>query len=198
MAISNEQLIAGIKKSPIMVAAVVVALGVCAGLYFRGDLAETASVELEAKSKEGQKMINNIKNSAQLEAQLETMTTAEKELEKRLIKPSQLAANLQYFYEVEAATETKLIDLRQMAPSAVRARGQPKTIYQPVTFAVSVVGTYPRLMAFLQRLERGDRYCRIVDAGFLAAVSETTNFVQGIDRPDTLTLSLNLELLGQP
>jgi len=142
-------------------------------------------------------MINNIKNSSQLKAQLATVTTAVIEMEKRLVKPSQLAANLQYFYEVEAATETKLVDLRQMPISTVKARG-PKTVYQPVTFAVSVVGTYPRLIAFLQKLERGDRYCRILDAGFFVAVSKTANFMSGLDRPDTLTLNLNLELLGQP
>jgi len=197
MAISNEQLIAGLKKNPLMVAAITVSIAMAAGLYFRGDLAAAATTELEAKAQEGQKMINNIKNSSQLKAQLATVTTAVIEMEKRLVKPSQLAANLQYFYEVEAATETKLVDLRQMPISTVKARG-PKTVYQPVTFAVSVVGTYPRLIAFLQKLERGDRYCRILDAGFFVAVSKTANFMSGLDRPDTLTLNLNLELLGQP
>jgi len=197
MAISNEQLIAGLKKNPLMVAAITVSIAMAAGLYFRGDLAAAATTELEAKAQEGQKMINNIKNSSQLKAQLATVTTAVIEMEKRLVKPSQLAANLQYFYEVEVVTETKLVDLRQMPISTVKARG-PKTVYQPVTFAVSVVGTYPRLIAFLQKLERGDRYCRILDAGFFVAVSKTANFMSGLDRPDTLTLNLNLELLGQP
>lgn len=201
MAISNEQLLAAIKKNPIVTACVVVVLGVVAGIYFRGDLKPQAEVELEELSKQSRRMSANIKNSSLLDEHLGALTNHAAEIDRRLISSGALAVNLQYFYELEAATGTKLVDLRQIATGngRVREREQVKQgagAYEPVGFAVALIGTYPQLVDFLQRLEGGEHFCRIQSASFTPAASENSGPTLG--RPDTLTLVLDLELLGQP
>jgi len=200
MAISNEQLLAAVKKNPIATACIVVVLGVAAGIYLRGDLKPQAEVELEELAKQGRRMSTNIKNSAQLDEQLAAVSAANQEISKRLVRSSVLAVNLRHFYELEAATATKLIDLRQVdnGGARLRERGEaPKNVgaFQPVNFAVAVMGSYSQLIEFLQRLERGDHFCRIKSASFSPAVSDGG---PTLGRPDKLTLVLDLELLGTP
>ncbi len=113
MAITNEQVVALLKKNPVVSAAVVVCLGLAAAHYFRGDLSATATARLDERTQEGQRLSANIKNSAQLPEQLARVSAAAKEAEGRLVKVGSLANNLQYFYKLEADTGVKLLDLRQ-------------------------------------------------------------------------------------
>jgi hypothetical protein len=118
-----------------------------------------------------------------------------------LVHAGELAVNLRHFYELEAATGVKLVDLRQVDTGNVRIREKaegPKNLgaLQPVNFAVAIMGTYPQLIEFLQRLEGGDRFCRVRGASFSPAVADGIGLTLG--RPETLNLVLDLELLGTP
>jgi hypothetical protein len=192
MAISNEQLIGALKKYPIVVICIVLSLGVAVTAYLRADLASQAKVELEEMAKKGKRMAANIKNSSELDEQLQTMTAANHEIDGRLVRFSQLAGNLQYFYELEATTGTKLLDLRQLAS----AKKSPSKSFEPVNFSVAVSGTYPQLIEFLQRLEGGKHFCRILSASFMPLANDNGGLSLG--RPEALTITLALDLLGQP
>lgn len=203
MALSNEQAVAMVKKNPLITICVVLSLALIAGIYFRSDQIPNATSDLQKKSAEGQRLALNIKNAAQIGEQVQTLTDANKEVDARLVRVGQLASNLQYFYKLEAETGVKLVDLRQM-PSAPRT-GKEKdkmNFYQPVTFNLTVQGPYAQVFDFLRRLESGTHYCCIATATFSPAASgngeANSGAGTGLLRSDTVSMMLNLELLGQP
>jgi hypothetical protein len=153
-----------------------------------------ATAEMEAKSNEGQRLAENIKNSFQLPEQLEALKAANREIESRIIRVGQLANNQQYFFRLESETGVKLLDLRQAQPPRT-APLAAKAGNQPVGFNVSVQGSYAQVMDFLRRLESGIHYCRILTAE-LNPVDDTV--LTGAPRSNATRLTLNLELLGQP
>jgi len=186
---TSADIVPFLKKHPLSVSCVAVAL-ICAGtLYFRSDIGPAMQAELEAKSAEAKKMEGNVRNSANLAQQVAEIQEQRKDLENRLLKVGQLAVNLQYFYKLEADTGVKLIDVRQ------NTAGRPKGLYVGIPFSVTVQGTYPQVMNFLARVEGGRHFCHVVTSSFSKIGSPTEP--ASSTTPD-MSLSLNIELLGQP
>ncbi|MFZ5494209.1 MAG: hypothetical protein ACOZE5_02585 [Verrucomicrobiota bacterium] len=190
---TGADLIAFAKKHTIGTICVllVVACGVL--LYFRWGALAASQAEYEAKSTEAAKMIANVKNAPSLEEQVAEIQQLSKELESRLIKPGQLAVNLQYFYKLEADNEVKLLDVRQNTP-ARRAGGKP--VFMPVPFSLTVQGPYANVMKFLGGLQTGRHFCRILNSN----LTRSGGASEGGSAParQEYSLVLNVELLGQP
>jgi hypothetical protein len=153
-------------------------------LYVRSGNIEATQGELDAASAQANKMIANVRNSKGLAEQVTEIQALSKEMEARVMKAGQLAVNLQYFYKLETENEVKL-DVRQGTfPRNI------KTTYAGVPFSLTVQGTFPPVMNFLNRLQNGRHFCRISTANFTKA--------GGTADGAEISLALNLELLGQP
>lgn len=184
---NSADLVALIKKHPVSFSCILVCLVCGAAIYFRyGNIAANQSA-LDEKSAEVAKMTGNIRNSAGLTEQVAEIQSYTKELEARLLKSSQLAVNLQYFYKLEAENGVKLVDVRQNA----LPRNTKSSAYIGVPFNVSVQGTYSQVINFLGRLQNGRHLCRITASNFTKVAAAEGN-------DSLVNLSLNLELLGQP
>lgn len=187
MSVSTERLVEFLKKNPIGVSCALLSVALLATAYFRSDLATERATELEEKSTEAARLALNRKNADQLKEHLDGIVAAEKQIEARLIRPKDLTANSQYFYKLESDTGVKLLDVHPA--SNTPPKKDPKLAYVPIPFVVSVQGDYPHLLAFLQHLENGPHYCRVLTAS-------CASFAQ--DRGSSLNLTLSLELLGLP
>jgi len=185
-------LLAMIKKQPIGFACGVICVICAALLYFRSSTIDEYRAENETKSAEATKILGNVRNSEKLPVQVAEIQALSKELDSRLIRASQLAANLQYFYKLEAETEVKLLDVRQ----GILPKGG-KTLYTGIPFTVSVQGSFKQVLAFLQKLENGPHFCHFTTVNFGKSVASAEASKAGADTTGT-TLSLNLELLGGP
>jgi len=191
---TSSDIFALIKKQPIGFTCGVISL-ICAGLlYLRSDKIDEYKSDYETKSAEAAKILTNVRNSEKLSAQVGEIQALSKELDSRLLRASQLAVNLQYFYKLEAETEVKLIDVKQ--------NGLPKggrTLYAGIPFNVSVQGSFKQVMAFLQKLENGPHFCRFIAVNYAksSGPSEGTRPAGGADLSG-LTITLSLELLGVP
>lgn len=183
---TNEELMAFVKKNPISVGCGVVSLALLASLYFRSDLKTNAETLLAEKSAEGERLASNIRHSDGLDEDLARVTAANKEIDSRLVKISELGNNSQFFYRLEGETGVKLIDFRQLTHTPGKAKGA----FTPVGFSVSAEGDMRQLLHFLRLLESGTHYCRVLTASI-------TNRGPAARNP-ALTISLNLELLGAP
>jgi hypothetical protein len=186
MSISNEQLVAFIKKNPIGVGCGVLSLLLGAGIYFRSDKLPAAQAVLDQKSDEADRLAINLRYGVQLKEQLDAVMTADHAIDARMVKASQLATNTQYFYRLETETGIKLVNIVQSTTTAQAAAS--KTNFVPINFNLSAQGSYLQLLDLLHRLENGAHYCRVLSASFVK--------IGGGDS-DVLTLTLNLELLGQ-
>ncbi len=185
---TNEELFALVKKNPIGVGCAVLSLALAGAIYFRADEVPAATEELAKKSDEGSRFAANLQNAAQLKEQVDTLTACEKELETRLVHASQQLTNQGYFYKLESDTGTKMTSISIGAPGP-QSRVAAKTMFNAVPFSISVQGTMNQMVDYLRRLESGARYCRVMSV--ICSVPAT-------DRNGPVTLTLNLELLGQP
>ena len=183
---TGADLTANIKKHPVGVGSGLIALACGVLLYLHsGDIA-LSQAENEARSAEANKMITNVRNSANLAEQVTEIQALSKELESRLMRSGQLAVNLQYFYKLEAENEVKLVDVRQAGMNRSN-----KMQYVTVPFSLTVSGTFTQLVNFLNRLQAGRHFCRVNSATFNKSGGAS-------DTGGEMSLSLNLEVLGQP
>lgn len=185
---TSADLIATFKKQPIGFACGALCLVIGALLYVRSDKIDDDQAEFEARSAERTKILANVRNAENLPKQVAELQSLAKEMDSRLIRPGQLAVNLQYFYKLEAENEVKLIDIRQGNPPKTA-----KSLYVGIPYTVTVQGTFKQVIAFLQRLEAGPHFCHFSVVTFSKAGGATAD--AGGAAAD-MTLTLNLELLG--
>lgn len=190
---TGADLLALLKKQPVGAACLLICLLCGVAYYFRGDEVEAARARCDEKTKEDQKTSANVRNAHDLAAQTAAMQAAAKQLESRMVRPGQLANNLQIFYRLESETGVKLLDARQLVPPPAKA-GAPKLLHTAVGFTVSMQGNYRQVLDFLGRLERGGSF-----AHFSAvSISKLNGGEAGAVGPDQLSVNLSLELLGAP
>jgi hypothetical protein len=183
---SNQDLQAFIRKNPISVVCAVLAMGLVAAIYIRSGEVPAAEEELAQRLATAQRYAANVTYSVNLTEQYEALVTARTEIESRLVRASQLGINNQYFFKLESETGVTMIDFRQGQIAAVRGA---RAAYSPVPFTVAVQGNMAQALRYLNLLESGAHYCRVLSASFMPV---------GAVRPGYLSVSLNLELLGQP
>ena len=187
---TGEDVTSFLKSNPISVACGALALTLAAATYFRSDRVPESEALLDQKATLGERIDANLKNGVQLAEQHAQISASRQQIESRLVRADEIAKNLQFFYKLEADTGTKLIDLRQNVMPAVKAK--TKGFYLPVGYSISVRGDYIHLLDFLRRLESGQRFCRVHSA--TVGLTGSTDK----DRGNELTVTLGLELLGQP
>lgn len=151
------------------------------GIYLLDSKIEAAHAELDQKSIEGARLAANVSYSSQLTSQLDAVTKARETIINRLVRPADLATNLQYFYRLEKEAGVELIDVRQNTSTGKSKSGSG------VSFSVSIKGDYPALMGWMRKVENGPHYSR-----FISASMGTT-----VERKGPLTLSVTVELLGE-
>ena len=185
-------ILARIKKQPIGFACGTICL-LCAGwLYYRSDEIDKRQAEYKILADKAEVIRSNVGFAKNLPEQVAELQVSTKELEGRLVRAGQLAVNLQYFYKLEAENEVKLLDVRQNPlPKSV------KGAYVGIPYNVNVQGSYIKVMAFLQRLEKGRHFCRINSATFNKSGGGSAGSSAQSAAPG-MTLSLSLELLGLP
>jgi hypothetical protein len=183
---TNEELISFVRKNPISLGCGVLSLALAGASYWRNSQVPESEAELTQKSSEGERYAANLKNANLLKEQHEALVLANKAIDGRIIRASQLGRNLQYFYKLESETGVKLTtDPRQSQPVAKK---DPKAAYLSIPYALSVQGDLAQLLSFIRRLENGTHFCRIL----------TISLGSAADRNAPLNVSITLELLGLP
>ncbi len=190
---TSAELIATVKKQPIGFACGALCLVCAALLYVRSSKIQESQAEYEAKSAESARILTNVNYSKNLPEQVTEVQALAKELDNRLIRGGQLAANLQYFYKLEAETGVKLLDVHQNN----LPKGD-KRLFIGVPYSLSVQGTYKQIMVFLLRLEEGSRFCHFSNVNFNKSGGGNSDATGSGGADDSMTLTLNLELLGLP
>lgn len=184
---TGADLVAFVKKSPVVVACGAVSVGMLFGLYFRSDKISEAETLLSQKTTDADRYGNNLKNAVRLKEDHGALVAANKVIEGRAVRPVQLLHNAQYFYELERESGVKLLDSRQTRPGSVAKPA--KGTYVPVAFSVRAEGTLPQVLDFLRRIESGAHYSRVMMANCSTDPEK---------RSSQVTLALTVELLGLP
>jgi hypothetical protein len=188
MSLKNEDVVAAVRKYPVLFGCGILTVALLVAMYFRTDALPAANTRLEEVTALGERLQANLVNSAQLEDQRAALAQANAQIAARLIRASELAKNQEYFYRLEAETGTKYADLRQLAPVPTAKGSTSGRVVVP--YQLAVTGNYTQLLTYLRRIEGGSHFTRIVSATLNRDSNDITNPV--------LVLNLNLELLGLP
>jgi hypothetical protein len=184
---SNEELVAFLRKNVISVSCVIASLLIGLTLYYRSDNLPDAEKVLGERQKEGELLAANIEDSADLKEQHTAIVEANQAITDRMIHIGQLAENMQYFYKLESDTNTKLTDPHQL-PWNSPAKSAAKTSFTAIGFTLAAQGDYPQLLDLLRKLESGEHYCRVISCSLRPLGTET--------RGGPLLMTLSLELMG--
>jgi hypothetical protein len=182
---SNEELIAFLKKNVIAVSCVLASIAIVVVIYLRSDELPDTEKVFNDNSQQAALLQANIEDSEHLEEQHASVVASVDKMNDRMIHVGQLAENLQYFYKLESDTGAKL-EPRQV-PWIPPSPNAPKTTYTPVTFSLTAQGTYAQELDLLRRLEGGEHYCRILTCNIHPI---------GEGRGGAILMSLTIELLG--
>lgn len=172
------------------------AIATAAAYVIRMDLLDQARAETETLQKEAENMKRNLRNATGLREHVADLNVLLSIVDARLVRPEDLASNLQYFYRLESETGAKILLLRQLTSGTTdaAAAAASKALYRPIAYSLIVEGSFPQVMAFLTRLERGAHFNR---TRVFTAQRGATDAGGGI-RSGTVVVNLNIELMGTP
>jgi len=192
MPITSKDVIAVLKKHPVAIGCGLLSVILLGASYWRSSRVSELAEELKQKEQEGQAILDDIRNGANVAEQFDALTVTTKELESRLVRGSERARNQQYFYRLESDTGVKEINLQPASFSSPPLHG-PKPIYIGVGYTIAVQGDFRQDLDFISRLESGQHFYRLVNGTVLR------DGVRGsTPGPGTVTVTLNLEFLGVP
>lgn len=183
-----QDLIEKLKRHPAPAICGCVVLVCFLNFYFRMDQISALQTRQEEIARQAEQVDNNLMTGSNLEEQLVAMRAKVEQLEARLVRPSELANNLKYFYRLESETGVTLSDLRQNPPPPP-AKGAARPLFAGVAYNVVLAGSFNQVIAYFNDLENGERFYRLTNF----------NLQRGREANQaSLTLALNLELLGTP
>jgi hypothetical protein len=157
-----------------------------AGHHRSTTLAEQRQLQQEAQT-EAERIQRNRQNGAGIADDRRAMDAALAKVEEQLVRASDRAQNLRYFYIAVEEANTSVISVAQLAaPVGANPRAPARAgAFAPVAFQLSVNGQFHNLVGLLASLQRGQHFARI-------------NSVS-IDRADSgVNAAISLELLGRP
>jgi hypothetical protein len=153
-------------------------------VYFRMDVNTELEGKYQTVSAEGATVMNNIVNGSGLQEHVDTIQRQSTELESKLVRPAELAKNLQYFYRLEGETGGKLGELRQVPLTNIPSGDRS---FQPVEYSLVVTADFPVLIDYLRRLEKGASFFRMKNFSLQHSRESTRRM---------LVIAMNIELLG--
>ena len=158
-----------------------------AASFWRSDALEAAEKQLATKQVLANRLGRNVKQAVQLPEQAAALTAARQTIEARILRGAEIGPHSEFFYRLEREAGVKLTELRpQPAPPSPKGAA-PRLV--PVPFTVSLQGSWPQLLGFLELLEADDRYVRVQT---MSVVANPAN------RQEALSATVALELLGRP
>ncbi len=179
-----QRLLAVIRRNPVLVASIAVIV-VCGGaswyLWYRQ---QSLSGVHESMQRNGEAMLQALAVHARVTSEITKVDEALAYIDRHLINEGDLAENIGYFYDIEAASRIKFTQVSQMS-SQPQAADKP---YKTVPFSLRTSGSYLQLLRLIRELENGPRLLRIRTFNLDAETGDAEKF----------SLDLTVELLARP
>jgi hypothetical protein len=154
--------------------------------FWRSDALAVAEKQLAQKQVLANRLGRNVKQAAQLPAQTAALSAARQALDARILRGGEIGPHAEFFYRLEREAGVKLTELRPQPALPPPKGAAPRVI--PVPFTLSVQGSWPQLLEFLELLESDDRYVRVQTMSIVANPA---------NRQEALSTTLAVELAGR-
>lgn len=185
---TTQDLIEKLKQYPIPTFCGMVILAAALNFYFRMDMLTELDLEREKANLHARQVEDNLVAGKTLEDHVEQTRVILENLEDRVVYHSELATNLKYFYELESATGVSLSNLRQGQPESGSSGDRTRLV--GIDYSVSLSGSFAQIVAYFDELENGRLIYKLKNFNLQRGRDDSSG--------NTVTLSLNLQLLGWP
>lgn len=180
---TGADLMEKIRRFPVPVISGAIVIVCLLAYYFRIDLITRLDAEQNDVLNQRDQVDLNLVAGGNLAEHMTEMRAQFAALEARVVQPSELANNLNYFYQLESNTSVGLVELKQNAGSDKPA---PKKTLGGIGYSVSMGGNFKQMVSVFNELENGSRIYRL----------RSFNLERGREGQSAVQLSLSLELLG--
>lgn len=172
------------RRNPLLVISIAVIVLCGTASWFLWQHQQTLSGEHAQTQRNGEAMLQSLASQTRIAHETTRLAEVLEYVDRHLINEGDLAENLGYFYEIEAASRVKFEQVSQMSsqPQA------PDLPFRAVPFTLRTSGTYRQMLRVIRELENGPRLLRIRTFSLSAEGAEA----------DRLTLDLTVELLARP
>jgi Tfp pilus assembly protein PilO len=184
MSTAFEQLIASLRRHPLLVSGLVIFAVLSLANYFLWLKREEAARRHEEAQHRGEAMLLALTDNARVTSDTAAVQKALQLIDRNLIIEGSMAKNLGYFFQLETISHVRISQLNQLV-SQPTTDGSP---FKAIPFSVRANGSYSQVIRFLRELENGPRLLRIRSYSFTKA--EPVN--------NALIMDLTVELLGSP
>jgi Tfp pilus assembly protein PilO len=179
-----QQLLLVGRRYPVAVFSVLILVIFGVADYFLWQRRALLAAENERIRHEGETMFLSLSGHARIQAQSAETAEALAYIDRNLATESDLAGNLDYFYQIEKASLIRMGNLSQLSS---QPPSDPEA-YVAIPFSLRLSGSYPRILAYLHALETGPRLVRV----------KNYRFSQAGTLANELSLDLTVEMLGRP
>jgi hypothetical protein len=155
--------------------------------FWRSDALEAAEKQLASQQVLANRLGRNVRQADQLPEQAAALKAIRQAIEARILRGAEMGPHAEFFYRLEREAGVKLIELRPQPVPALPKGAASRVI--PVPFSLSLQGSWPQVLGFLELLESDDRYVR---------VQSMTVGSNPLNRQEALSVTLAVELLGRP
>ncbi|MGZ0656035.1 hypothetical protein ACWPKS_10570 [Coraliomargarita sp. W4R72] len=163
---SDNKLIRNLKNYPLAVLCFVVILICAIVIFVRGD----AAMELNAKEADLNSRIRtidqNVKNSKNLEQEVDEIQLLVEQIETRLFNRNQRAVNINFFYALEDRLDVRITNIGQMpAGDPIYSKGGARALklHSTIGYNISLTGQFDEILVFMYELHRVDPLIRVAD-----------------------------------
>lgn len=169
----------------------------CAAVHFvRGEQITRLAAEYDDLSVKRSRILKNLKNASDLEADLKELHEYKAEIDKRLFLPEDLAANQRYFYQIESAAGVHLTNIQQIIKPLPTGKRNKKarmlaqrSVYQEIIYDMGIQGTYTNVLKFLRAIEGGNAFA-VLDGFSLVSA-------KGASEEPEVSMRVTINVLGK-
>ena len=181
-----------LKQYPVAVIGAVVLI-LCVGVAFlrSGVVAELSAQETELVARI-QIVNENVKNSKNLEQDVEVLAAQVVLINERLFSRSERSINTDFFYSFEDRLDIQISAVNQLTsedPALMKGGAKELTLYSGIIYDITVGGTFQEILGFLYEIQRVDSLMRVAD--FQVDIASGTGAT-----PGALLAKLRVVVLG--
>lgn len=183
----SKQLTLLLKKYPLALGCIALALVAGGTYYWRSGTLEDVTAESAVSKAASNKLVTNIQSGARLKDDVPRISNAADTIAKRMAPLADSAAMLQYFYKMESAAGVKM-----SPPSPGKGVSAKNDSYAIATYAFTVQGSFEQVMLYLGKFETGEYYARLRSA----SLAQVSGGVGSGDFSRPYILTLQIEIIG--
>ncbi len=158
--------LAKLRQYPLAVVCVGIFIGMVVLAFLRGNQVELLSTTEQGLSSRLGVIKTNQMNTPGLAEEVEAVEARVEDFKKRLFDRDQRAINTDFFYNMEDSVDVRILEVSQTSANhSATMPGGPHELKQHdvIVFDLSVRGTFPEIVGYLQRLHQVDPFVRVSD-----------------------------------